>query len=553
MARKCIDDTYVHEEEGEEIEMGILDYVKDRRILAFILIVLILAGLDYRYGIHLGVEFAGGTEIPITLQQSVTQAQLDQVITTLQQRLSTFGLRQVSIVGIGTSQVQVTVPTVSSNDIASTISLIESQGVFQGIVNGKVAINGSAILTDSAFANPIQVSNGNVSWSVSFEVTQQGAEQFSRVAFGQANKPLFMFLDRPVKSVVLLNSSLLGTGIGTTQTDEEAALQQATQLGNKTIPVEILNPGAANWPTLQKFFASNRNKYNQVILLNTTPAYIINNLTMMNYTISAKGISNMTPTIINGGNSTLSTTLLVETWPAVGLLSSPILNPGVTNGSAGQGYVISGPAPTTLPTIQQKTAYANNELSLIQSILSGGALPVHVIVGVPVTTPPTLGVSFENISVLALLLAVLAVSIVIVIRYQKIFLIVPILLTTLGELFIIVSIIGLIGTIDLAAIAGMIAVIGTGVDAQIIISDEVLSNTHQDMTMKMRLGNAFYIVWADAILLIIAMLPLFFSTSLVSVIGFSESTIIGALLGAVITRPSYGAILSRHYSRRDNA
>ena len=71
--------------------------------------------------------------------------------------------------------------------------------------------------------------------------------------------------------------------------------------------------------------------------------------------------------------------------------------------------------------------------------------------------------------------------------------------------------------------------------------------------MKSRLNNAFYIVWADAVLLIIAMLPLFFSTSLVSVIGFSESTIIGALLGVLVTRPSYGAILSIHYARRDNA
>lgn len=533
--------------------MGIIDYLKDRRILAFILILLVLAALDYRYGVHLGVEFAGGTQIPITLQQSVTQAQMDQVIATLQQRLSTFGLREVTIEGIGTSQVQVTVPTVSSNDIASTISLIESQGIFQGIVNGKVAINGSSILTDSAFANPVQVSNGNVTWSVSFEVTQQGADQFSRVAFGQANKPLFMFLDRPVKAIVLLNSSLLGSGIGNTQEQEIAALQQATSLGNRTIPVEILDPGATNWPTLQKFFAANSNKYSEVILQNTTPAYITSNLTMMNYTISEKGLSNMTPTLINTANSTITTSLLVDTWPAIGLLSSPILNPGVTNGSAGQGYVISGPAPTTLPTLQQRINYANNQSALIQSILSGGALPVHVIVGVPVTTPPTLGTSFLNISILALLLAVVAVSVVIVIRYRKIFLIMPILLTTLGELFIIVSIIGLIGTIDLAAIAGMIAVVGTGVDAQIIISDEVLSKTQQEMTMKMRLGNAFYIVWADAILLMIAMLPLFFSTSLVSVIGFSESTIIGALLGAIITRPSYGAILSKHYARRDNA
>jgi hypothetical protein len=48
-------------------------------------------------------------------------------------------------------------------------------------------------------------------WAVNFYVTPQGAEQFSKVAFGQANKPLYMFLDRPVGAVVLLNSSLLGT------------------------------------------------------------------------------------------------------------------------------------------------------------------------------------------------------------------------------------------------------------------------------------------------------------------------------------------------------
>jgi preprotein translocase subunit SecD len=52
----------------------------------------------------------------------------------------------------------------------------------------------------------------------------------------------------------------------------------------------------------------------------------------------------------------------------------------------------------------------------------------------------------------------------------------------------------------------------------------------------------------DAALLIIAMLPLFFSTSLVTVVGFSESTIIGAILGILVTRPAYSAILERHYS-----
>jgi Preprotein translocase subunit SecD len=110
-----------------------------------------------------------------------------------------------------------------------------------------------------------------------------------------------------------------------------------------------------------------------------------------------------------------------------------------------------------------------------------------------------------------------------------------------------VSIIGLIGTIDLAAVAGMIAVVGTGVDAQIIITDEVLIKRTAGSSTKLLLGNAFYIVWADAALLVVAMLPLLFSTSLVSIIGFSESTIIGALMGIFITRPAYGALISKHF------
>ncbi len=529
--------------------MAIIDYLKDRKILAFLLILLILAGLDYRYGIHLGVEFAGGTTIPITLEHSVTPSQLSQVISILQQRLSTFGLRQVTVVGIGTSQAQVTIPSVSSSDIASAIDIIQSQGVFEGIVNGKVALNGSSIEGASVGAAAPTVSGGNVSWQVNFFVTPQGAAQFSKVAFGQANKPLYMFLDRPTAAIVLLNSSLLGAGLGATQQQELAALQDAAQFGNRTIPIEMLNPDASNWDVLYHFFKANSAKYRQVVLSNSTPSFITSNLTEMNYTLTFRNENNMTPSIINVANSSISTQLQVESWSAIGLLSSPLLNPGVTNGTAGQGYVISGFAPSTLPTLQDKINYASNQTALIQSVLTGGALPVHVIVGVPVTTPPTLGSRFEDISAVALLMAVIAVSVVIMIRYKKGFLIVPILLTTLGELFIIMSIIGLIGTIDLSAIAGMIAVIGTGVDAQIIISDEVLSGTHKDTTMKLRLGNAFYIVWADAVLLISAMLPLFFSTSLVSVIGFSESTIIGALLGVLVTRPSYGAILSRHYSK----
>ena len=95
----------------------------------------------------------------------------------------------------------------------------------------------------------------------------------------------------------------------------------------------------------------------------------------------------------------------------------------------------------------------------------------------------------------------------------------------------------------------MIAVVGTGVDAQIIITDETITGSGSGAGIKSKLNHAFYVVWADAILLVIAMLPLLFSSSLVTVIGFAESTILGALLGALITRPAYGAIILRHFSK----
>ena len=66
-----------------------------------------------------------------------------------------------------------------------------------------------------------------------------------------------------------------------------------------------------------------------------------------------------------------------------------------------------------------------------------------------------------------------------------------------------------------AAVAGMIAIVGTGVDAQIIITDEMLAR-RGEATMHTVLGNAYYIIWADALLLCLAMMPLFFSTSLVA-------------------------------------
>ncbi|MEM0201343.1 MAG: hypothetical protein QXD23_02960, partial [Candidatus Micrarchaeaceae archaeon] len=126
--------------------MSVIDYLKDKRILALVIILLLLGTADVLSGIHLGIEFIGGTEIPITLQSQVNPTVMSSVISNLQQRISTFGLKQVTIEGVGNSEVYVIIPSVAQSDINSTISVIEKQGIFEGIVGGRDAVNGSDIL-----------------------------------------------------------------------------------------------------------------------------------------------------------------------------------------------------------------------------------------------------------------------------------------------------------------------------------------------------------------------------------------------------------------------
>ncbi|HET8688918.1 MAG TPA: preprotein translocase subunit SecD, partial [Methanosarcina sp.] len=99
--------------------------------------------------------------------------------------------------------------------------------------------------------------------------------------------------------------------------------------------------------------------------------------------------------------------------------------------------------------------------------------------------------------------------------------------------------------LDLAAIAGIIASIGTGIDHLIIITDEVLHEGKLPPTKKVfssRIGKAFVIILGAASTQIIAMTPLVvmgFGT----LKGFAITTIIGSIIGVAVARPVYGVLI----------
>ncbi len=235
------------------------------------------------------------------------------------------------------------------------------------------------------------------------------------------------------------------------------------------------------------------------------------------------------------------------------LVSSPVLSEGLATGTPTTEVEVSGTAETR--------EAAENEARNIQAVLQSGALPVKVNVAGVSSVSAELGDQFRTGALVAGLLAVIVVSIIIFLRYRIPLLVIPIILTSLAELLLILGVASVIRwNIDLPAIAGIIAAIGTGVDDQLIITDEVLKkkgskggkeSKRRSATMRMRIKGAFFIVFTSAATLIAAMLPLAyigFSRGYAGIgilAGFAFTTIIGVLIGIFITRPVYAKFIER--------
>ena len=141
-------------------------------------------------------------------------------------------------------------------------------------------------------------------------------------------------------------------------------------------------------------------------------------------------------------------------------------------------------------------------------------------------------------------------------------LVLPIIATSIAELILILGVASVVRwNIDLAAIAGILAAIGTGVDDQIIITDEVLKGDKKQKgrrsrtRMKVKIKGAFFIIFASAATLIAAMLPLAYVgfsrgyTGIGILSGFAFTTILGVLIGIFITRPVYAKFVERFLTK----
>ena len=204
-------------------------------------------------------------------------------------------------------------------------------------------------------------------------------------------------------------------------------------------------------------------------------------------------------------------------------------------GKATTDIQISGPGDS------RDDAWKN--MNQLQSILESGALPTEIEIVQMNSISPTLGEEFMRSAIIAILFSILAVSIVIYIRYRDPRIVIPIILTSCTEVLLIFGFAALIQwTIDLAAIAGIIAAIGSGVDDQIIITDESSKKKKDELSLKRKLKRAFFIIFASAATTVAVMIPLL-TVGAGGVRGFAFTTIVGVIIGVFITRPAFAKII----------
>lgn len=498
------------------------------RVAALLGIVLLSLFSIYLNGVKFGIDFAGGVRIPILLEKPVDSITMGEMVNTIKTRTASFGLTEVKVRPVGDSEIYVELPQTDKQLIEDVEKILSTQGVYTGIIDGKIAVKGEDIYSGSIVRVPAQYLQGS-DWGVSFTINQKGAKRFAEVAKGKADYPVYMFLDRPENAILIIKEkTFLSNAKNITKEEALKIAKEALKLEGDDILLYLEED------LLKNFSIKPKDNKTKAIVEISSP--LIEKLKSEGFVVVEKTQEEMAPEF---SFSFYSVKGSVSVWKAIGLLSAPRLAKSVTEGIPTFSYTIQGSAQGA--TAEERLKDGLKKEKELETILKGGALPVNITVGSKTIIPAPLGEEFLRLSLAGVAIALFVISFMVGIRYRRMKIVVPMILISFAEIIIMIAIIGSF-TIDLSAMAGILAAIGTSVDAQIIVTDELLKKEGE---VRRRMEKAFGIITTSVTVAVIAMLPLLLFSGLVEIIGFATSTILGSLLGLFISRPAYGVIVER--------
>ncbi|RLE48232.1 MAG: hypothetical protein DRJ31_07630 [Candidatus Methanomethylicota archaeon] len=247
------------------------------------------------------------------------------------------------------------------------------------------------------------------------------------------------------------------------------------------------------------------------------------------------------------------------------------------------GKIVTEPAITGY---RESKWEAVKEMMRMQSILRSGSLPVQLEIEKIDTISPTLGKKFMNSVIFLFIVSSGVVSVLIFIFYHDVKLAVPMILIALSEAVLIlgtaanrlfacilllvsfivsvikgdvkgwlawgVSLFAMLilftivvqqWSLDVPAIAGLVAVAGTSVNQMIIIVDEF---RRKEGGMKEKEETSMHMVWSGFMLLVAVMSALIFM-GVGTLKGLAITTILEEYIGTFVTRPAFMSLIEKKY------
>ena len=531
------------------------DLVKKPKVLFLIILVAIsILAISFN-GIEFGIDFKGGTLFQIQLDESVSADKMSTITAIISERLDAFGLKDTKVNSWGEDFVAAQIAETDSDRIEQLESLLRTQGKFEATIDGEILFEGKDILqvySDAASGYGVVEKGENVfSWQLPFLLNQKAAENFSKKVFHKCSATSFdvdagtsydceqtyFFIDKPKESILIIPS--------TTYAVDSDLLQKGNFLEN--IPEET---------SIEELLTNASLPY---IVVNLDDNFSVLELESLNGFAEEKEKAIIHPSVSEGKKQVLLALgfELVEisqadseipwVWTVTGARQVIGLTPGITNlepyvedeskAKMFSKLLITGSGGTA------EEAYS--ELKALQVLLETGSLPIGIKSISKETISPMLGEEFLGSTLLIGIVALLTVAAVIFIRYRVLELVIPIIITGASETLLILGFASLIHyNLDLAAVAGILAAVGTGVDHQVIITDELLrGEASVSGSLVNRVKKAFFIIFATSSTTIATMLPIIlFSFGLGKLKGFAIITVIGVLIGILITRPAFSVM-----------
>ncbi len=530
------------------------NFFKKPVVIIWLLLIVLSIVLLLTKGIQYGVDFSGGTSFSIVLEEPVSTEDMPRVVSVISRRLDWAGLKDAKVTSSGNQYVTAQLAESDPDEIAKLKNTLLKQGKFEAVLDGNVLFVGEDIVTiykDPAKGYGIsQIDKGGASsWVLPFMLSPEAARRFAEMSFHKCTavgyegnsvqydcEKTFFFIDRPTDAIFVIDSE--------TYTDEKNVPISPEVLGSETIYFDDIIAQVntkyyivdSNLTDKERAdLASDLNKYSKVIVSSAVSESIKTELSEMGYKVITIDKPESQPWI----------------WEATGLKSVISLTEGVANMSA---PTMNSPKFETFNSLtitgsSSSKEEAKQRLDDLLVILESGSLPIAIESISTESISPYLGSEFLSNSLIIGLLALLTVAIVLFVRYRMFNLIFPILISDISELVISLGFLSLIQfRVDLATIAGLIAAIGTGVDHEIIITDELLKGTGKEeektgLSLTAKVKNAFFIIFAAVATVFATMLPIiFFNVGLSKFVGFAITVMFGAVLGCFVTRPTFAEL-----------